>query len=85
MLVKTAAVEYTRRLKEPLLVCYHPGTVDTGLSAPFQKNVKAKKLFTPEFTANQLLTHLSTLSAYRHSNHDESCHFIDWDGKVVTW
>ena len=85
MLVKTAAVEYTRRLKEPLLMCYHPGTVDTGLSAPFQKNVKAKKLFTPEFTANQLLTHLSKLSASRHSNQDENCHFIDWDGKVVTW
>jgi NAD(P)-dependent dehydrogenase (short-subunit alcohol dehydrogenase family) len=85
MLVKTAAVEYTRRLKAPLLMCYHPGTVDTGLSAPFQKNVKAKKLFTPGFTANQLLIHLSTLRASRHSNHDESCHFIDWDGKVVTW
>lgn len=85
MLVKTASVEYTRRLKDPLLICYHPGTVDTGLSAPFQKNVKANKLFTPEFTAKQLLTHLSTLSASRHSNRDESCHFIDWDGKVVTW
>ena len=85
MLVKTAAVEYTRRLKEPLLMCYHPGTVDTGLSAPFQKNVKAKKLFTPEFTANQLLTHLSKLSESRHLNGNESCHFIDWDGKVVTW
>lgn len=85
MLVKTAAVEYTRRLKEPLLMCYHPGTVDTGLSAPFQKNVKAKKLFTPEFTANQLLTHLSKLSESRHLNGNESCYFIDWDGKVVTW
>ena len=79
MLVKTASVEYKRRLKDVMLVCYHPGTVDTGLSKPFQKNVAAKKLFTPEFTAKQLIHHLSAL------NRDQSCHFIDWNGEVVTW
>lgn len=79
MLVKTAAVEYGRRMKQPLLVCYHPGTVDTELSAPFQRNVKTNKLFAPEYTANQLLDHIGEL------NRDENCHFIDWDGKVVTW
>jgi len=79
MLVKTASVEYKRRLKDVMLVCYHPGTVDTGLSKPFQKNVAAKKLFTPEFTAKQLIHHLSAL------NRDQACHFIDWNGEVVTW
>ena len=79
MLVKTASVEYKRRLKDVMLVCYHPGTVDTGLSKPFQKNVAAKILFTPEFTAKQLIHHLSAL------NRDQACHFIDWNGEVVTW
>ena len=79
MLVKTASIEYKRRVKNAMLVCYHPGTVDTGLSKPFQKNVAAKKLFTPEFTADQLFTHVSKL------DRDQICHFIDWNGEVVTW
>ncbi|WP_370244074.1 SDR family NAD(P)-dependent oxidoreductase [Alteromonas abrolhosensis] len=79
MLVKTASVEYKRRLKDVMLVCYHPGTVDTDLSKPFQKNVVAKKLFTAAFTAKQLIHHLSVL------NRDQACHFIDWNGEVVTW
>jgi NAD(P)-dependent dehydrogenase (short-subunit alcohol dehydrogenase family) len=79
MFVKSASVEYKRRLKNIMLVCYHPGTVDTSLSKPFQKNVAAKKLFTPDFTAEQLLSHLVTL------DREQSCHFIDWDGQVVTW
>ena len=79
MFVKTASVEYKRRVKNTILVCYHPGTVDTGLSKPFQKNVAAKKLFTPEFTAKQLITHLSQV------DREQVCHFIDWNGEVVTW
>lgn len=79
MMMKTASVEYKRRLKDSMLVCYHPGTVDTSLSKPFQKNVAAKKLFTPDFTASQLLTHVASL------NREQPCHFIDWDGEVVTW
>ncbi len=79
MLMKTASVEYNRRLKDVVLVCYHPGTVDTTLSEPFQKNVAANKLFTPSFTAGQLVKHVSSL------DRSKACHFIDWDGQVVTW
>lgn len=79
MLVKTASVEYRRRVKDSVLVCYHPGTVDTALSKPFQKNVAAEKLFTADFTASQLITHLPKL------DREQACHFIDWRGEVVTW
>lgn len=79
MLVKTASVEYRRRVKDSVLVCYHPGTVDTALSKPFQKNVAAEKLFTTDFTASQLITHLPEL------DREQACHFIDWRGEVVTW
>ena len=36
MLVKTAAVEYERRAKNVRFLLFHPGTVDTNLSKPFQ-------------------------------------------------
>ena len=79
MLVKTAAVEYGRRAKSTSLLCYHPGTVDTALSEPFQHNVKPEKLFTPEFTAQQLIAALPTLTS------EQSPYFLDWDHEVVSW
>jgi NAD(P)-dependent dehydrogenase (short-subunit alcohol dehydrogenase family) len=79
MLVKTAAVEYKRRAPNTSLLCYHPGTVDTGLSKPFQANVKPGKLFTPEFTVSQLLTICKNL----HS--EESPFYLDWKGETIPW
>jgi len=79
MMVKTASVEYRRRLPNTTLACYHPGTVDTALSKPFQANVKPEKLFTAEFTASQLLTHMKQFSA------ESSPYYIDWDGKNIAY
>jgi NAD(P)-dependent dehydrogenase (short-subunit alcohol dehydrogenase family) len=55
MVLKTAAIETARRFPEQLIIGLHPGTVDTGLSKPFQGNVPEGKLFTPEFSAQKLL------------------------------
>lgn len=79
MIVKTAAVEYKRRSPNTTLVCYHPGTVDTELSKPFQANVKPGKLFTPEFTAQQLIKYTDALSP------EQSPYYLDWDGKHINW
>lgn len=79
MMLKSAAVEYGRRAKGTTLVSYHPGTVDTALSAPFQHNVAAEKLFTADYTAGQLLQHITALGV------EGSPHFIDWAGKPVSW
>jgi NAD(P)-dependent dehydrogenase (short-subunit alcohol dehydrogenase family) len=79
MIVKTAAVEYKRRSPNTVLVCYHPGTVDTELSKPFQGNVKPNKLFTPAFTAQQLIKYTLALSA------ENSPYYLDWDGKQINW
>jgi NAD(P)-dependent dehydrogenase (short-subunit alcohol dehydrogenase family) len=79
MLVKTASVEYARRKPGVLLVCYHPGTVDTPLSAPFQANVPLGKLFTVEFTVTQLLNHMMDL------NPQHNPHYIDWQGQHLPW
>ena len=79
MIVKTASIEYKRRVPNVTLACYHPGTVDTGLSKPFQSNVKPGKLFTPEFTASQLLSHMQGFDP------QYSPYYIDWDGKSISY
>ncbi|MEG3766809.1 SDR family NAD(P)-dependent oxidoreductase [Alteromonas sp. 14N.309.X.WAT.G.H12] len=79
MLIKTAAVEYKRRSKHTLLVSYHPGTVDSELSLPFQKNVADDKLFTPAFTASQLLAFLDQADL------DDNPHYVDWKHEPIAW
>ena len=79
MMIKTASVEYARRAKNVCLVSYHPGTVDTALSEPFQANVKKEKLFEPSFTVDQLLSILKPLSA------EQSPQYLDWQGETISW
>lgn len=79
MLVKTFAIEYARRAKSVKLVAFHPGTTDTPLSQPFQKNVSPEALFTPAFVAEQLLANLAKLPA------DQQASYIDWQGKNIDW
>lgn len=79
MLVKTAQVEYQRRVPNCDLILYHPGTVDTGLSKPFQRNIKKETLFTPEFTVSQLFKILV--------NKPETPppHYLDWNNQPIAW
>lgn len=77
MVLKTLSIETARRYPEAVILGLHPGTVDTRLSAPFQNNVAAGKLFTPEFCARQLITVINT------ARPADSGKLIDWDGKIV--
>ena len=61
MMVRTLAIELARTHCEALCVGLHPGTVDTPLSKPFQRNVPPAKLFTREKSAECLLDVLDTL------------------------
>lgn len=79
MLLKTAAIELSRRAKGVKLIAYHPGTVDTPLSKPFQKRIKEGNLFTPEFTAKQLLSIMQNIQ------HDGELSYLDWDNKPIQW
>lgn len=79
MMIKTAQIEYQRRAKNVELISYHPGTVDTNLSKPFQGNVPNGKLFTADFTASQLLKHLETLDI------NKAPHYIDWNNQPIPW
>ena len=79
MLIQSAAIEFARRAKNVKLLAFHPGTVDTPLSAPFQHNVPDGKLFTPEYVAHQLLDLLTALPA------DGRASYLDYAGKPIAW
>ena len=79
MFLKTAAIEYSRRHPNVTLVMLHPGTTDTQLSKPFQRNVPPEKLFSTERTVKQLLDVLSTVTP------QDSGEFFSWDGSRLPW
>jgi NAD(P)-dependent dehydrogenase (short-subunit alcohol dehydrogenase family) len=79
MFIKTAALEYRRSAPQATLVLLHPGTTDTGLSRPFQKNVPPEKLFSAERTVSQLITVLKSLGP------EDSGSFFSWDGARLPW
>ncbi len=72
MLMRTAAIEYKRSCPKALIVTLHPGTTDTRLSRPFQKNVSAEKLFSVERTVTQLLAVIEQLQE------GDSGQFFSW-------
>ena len=58
-------------------VALHPGTTDTDLSLPFQKNVAEGRLFPVEFTANQLLDVVDSMKDVHSGG------LFDWAGKAL--
>lgn len=55
MLIKNYAIELGRKRRGDIIVGLQPGTTDTALSAPFQRNVPEGHLQSPEFTAEKLV------------------------------
>lgn len=76
-IVRTAAIELARSRPRAVCVALHPGTVDTGLSRPFQSRVQAEKLFTPGYSADRLLAVLDTLTPA------QSGRIFAWDGAEI--
>ncbi|MCC5997017.1 MAG: SDR family NAD(P)-dependent oxidoreductase [Oceanicaulis sp.] len=54
-LIRTLSIELARKAPGAVCIGLHPGTVDTPLSAPFQRNVPEGKLFAPDYSAERLL------------------------------
>lgn len=77
MLIKTAAIEYSRFNKHAVIVSLHPGTVDSRLSKPFQARVDKDKLFSPAKAAIQLALVIEKL------HKDDSGKCFAWDGKEI--
>lgn len=79
MLLKCTAIELARRAKNVKIISFHPGTTDSPLSKPFQKNVPKGKLFSSEYVAQQLLHIVDNCDV------DGEASFLDWQGKTIAW
>lgn len=79
MFVKTIAIEYSRTNPQTIVISLHPGTTNTRLSFPFQKNVQPEKLFSVELCVNQLLSVINNL------NINDTGKFFSWDGTNIPW
>ncbi len=79
MFMRTVAIEYRRTSPKTIIVNLHPGTTNTRLSQPFQKNVPTEKLFSVERTVAQLLAVMEKL------DQDDSGEFFSWDGSRLPW
>lgn len=79
MLVKSAYIELKRNNPSVSVLLYHPGTTDTTLSKPFQKNVPSDQLFSPSQAADYLYTvSQAQLGA-------ANVQFLDWQGNTIEW
>jgi NAD(P)-dependent dehydrogenase (short-subunit alcohol dehydrogenase family) len=79
MFIRNAAIEYKRTCPNAILVALHPGTTDTRLSFPFQRNVPPEKLFSVDRTVEQLLAVIDGLDP------SDSGEFFAWDGSRLPW
>ena len=62
MMIKSISIEISRRNKYAICVGLHPGTVDSALSKPFQKNISKKTLKHPNDSSKELLSTLLNLT-----------------------
>ena len=74
MLVRNFAIELSRSHPLAIAAALHPGTVDSRLSAPFQRGVQPDKLFSPDQSAGYLLGVLDGLTPA------DSGGLFAWDG-----
>ncbi|BBD97514.1 hypothetical protein SAMIE_1010150 [Sphingobium amiense] len=77
MIVRNIAIELARINPEAIAVTLHPGTVDTDLSAPFQRAVAKDRLFSADHAAQRLLEVIDGLTP------EQSGRCLAWDGSVI--
>ena len=79
MVLKTLSIEWNRTLRNTRVLALHPGTTDSKLSEPFQKNLPEGQVFTPEKTAGLLLRQIESAHQY------PSGRFIAYGGEEIPW
>jgi NAD(P)-dependent dehydrogenase (short-subunit alcohol dehydrogenase family) len=76
-LIRCFSIELSIKWPQAICVGLHPGTVDTGLSKPFQAGVPKDKLFTAEHSARALLSVIDGLKPA------QSGRVYDWKGAEI--
>lgn len=79
MILKTLSIEWKRSLPNVAIAALHPGTTNTQLSRPFQKNVPAGQLFSPEQSVTYMMQVIGQLTPL------ESGRFWSFDGEQLPW
>jgi hypothetical protein len=79
MMLRCAALEMRRVNPAAKIMAYHPGTVDTPLSQPFQASVSAEKLFSPASAAAALDKVLNGFEV------EGDLAYLDWQGQPIPW
>ena len=79
MLLRTFSIEHARTNPDSVVVALHPGTTDTALSKPFQRNVPEGKLFSPDFVAERLLSVIDGLTS------GDTGGFFAWDASPIEY
>lgn len=73
----TRTMAHELRRKSVWSIALHPGTTNTDLSKPFQKNVQEGRLFPVEFTVDSLLGVIDSMGE------ENSGGLYDWAGKAI--
>ncbi|EAR57287.1 C factor cell-cell signaling protein [Photobacterium sp. SKA34] len=79
MALKTISIEWKNKKFNTCVFAFHPGTTDTNLSKPFQRNVPEGNLQTPEKVAAALINLLQRLSL------KDNGKFFSYDGTEIPW
>lgn len=77
MIIKSLAIEWSRKAAGSICIGLHPGTVATDLSAPFRGGTAPEKLFEPAYSASCLLKVIDDRGA------NDSGRCFAWDGQEV--
>lgn len=77
MILRGFSIELARRAPDAVCIGLHPGTVDTGLSKPFQANVPKERLLTAEQSAACLLEVIDSVTPA------DSGGVFGWDGSRI--
>lgn len=79
MIVKTLALEASRKWEQLVCIALHPGTVQSDLSAPFSARVPDHKLFSPDQSCGYLMEVIQNLTA------EDTGGFFAWDGQSIEY
>jgi len=77
--IKTLSNECRFKFPRASIVAVHPGTTDTRLSRPFQRNIDGGRLYSVDQTAKRILGVLESLEV------DQTGMFLNWDGSTIPW
>lgn len=76
-MIKTASIEMKMKNQNAICLAIHPGTVESKLSKPFQKNDLT--IQSPQESASNIFKILTS------STSKDTGSFYNWDGKIIDW